>query len=334
MQQILKVGVIISVIILTGCAAGNNNQATTIRVGYFPNITHAQALVGLADGTFEEELSGVTIEPYTFNAGPAEIEALFAGQIDLAYIGPSPALNAYVQSNGQAIRIVSGSMSGGAALVVQPELAATYSAQGDSAFIGKTFASPQQGNTQDVALRTYFQNKGMLNQVTISPMANADQISLFAQKQLDGSWVPEPWVSRLVAEAGATVLVDERDLWPDGAFATTVIIVSTEFLENHPDIVKRWLQAHGKVTDWIIQNPTAAQALVNQQLDILTGSSLDATVLSSAWERLNLKVAPDKASIETMRSEAETLGFIDAAGLDFNQLYNFSVLSEITGQQY
>lgn len=325
---------IIALPILTGCTTTNDTSLNTIRVGYFPNITHAQPLVGLADGSFQTELGEATIETFTFNAGPAEIEALFAGQIDLAYIGPSPALNGFVQSEGDALKIIAGSMSGGASFVVQPELATAYRTDGDRALIGKTFASPQQGNTQDVSLRTYFQDKGLLEQVTISPMANADQISLFQQKQLDGSWVPEPWVSRLVSEAGGELLVDERDLWPNGSFATTVIIVSTDFLEQHPDLVKQWLTAHVAVTDWINAHPTEAQALVNTEIEKLTGAALDETVLANAWERLDPTYVPDQTSIDTFRGHAETLGFIQAAGLDFNQLYDFSLLSKITGQQY
>lgn len=315
--------------LLAGCIGSNqaDESLAVIRVGYFPNITHAQALVGLADGTFQQALGDITIEPYTFNAGPTEIEAMFAGQIDLAYIGPSPALNAFVQSEGEAIRIISGSMVGGAAFVVQPELAESYRTQGDNAFIGKTFASPQQGNTQDVVLRTYFQDKGLLEQVTISPMANADQLSLFSQKQLDGAWVPEPWVSRLVVEAGGEVLQEDSAV-------TTVIIVSTDFLEEQPTVVKQWLQGQRQVTDWIIANPAAAQTLVNAQLAELSGSPLATAVLATAWDRLSPTVTPDQAGIETMRTQAEALGFIDSTGLDFNQLYDFTLLSEITGQQY
>lgn len=317
----------VGLFLLSGCANTTANDNQVIRVGYFPNITHAQALVGLADGTFQQALGDITIEPYTFNAGPAAIEALFANQTDLAYIGPSPALNAYVQSEGEAIRIISGSMTGGAAFVVQPELAEVYQTQGDNAFIGKTFASPQQGNTQDVALRTYFQTKGILEQVKISPMANADQLSLFSQKQLDGAWVPEPWVSRLVAEAGGVVLQEDSAV-------TTVVIVSTDFLEQHPDVVRQWLQGQVQVTDWIIANPDAAQTLVNAQLAELSGSPLAATVLATAWARLSPTVTPDQAGIETMRTQAQALGFIDSTGLDFNQLYDFTILSDITGQQY
>lgn len=333
-RRLLLVSLLVILPVIGGCATTDNTGFNTIRVGYFPNITHAQPLVGLADGSFQTALGGTTIETFTFNAGPAEIEALFAGQIDLAYIGPSPALNGFVQSEGAALKIIAGSMSGGASFVVQPELAAAYRANGDSAFIGKTFASPQQGNTQDVSLRTYFQDKGLLEQVTISPMANADQISLFQQKQLDGAWVPEPWVSRLVSEAGGEVLVDERDLWPDGAFATTVIVVSKDFLEQHPEAVKQWLTAHVAVTDWINAHPTEAQTLVNTEIEKLTGAALDETVLANAWERLDPTYVPNQTSIDTFRGQAETLGFIQAAGLDFKQLYDFSLLSEITGQHY
>lgn len=331
-------GLFCSVIIVVGCTFTNSSvksdDLSTIRVGYFPNITHAQAMVGLADGTFQKELGNITIETYTFNAGPAEIEALFADQIDIAYIGPSPALNGFVQSSGEALRIVSGSMSGGAAFVVQPELAEAYRTQGDSALIGKTFASPQQGNTQDVSLRSYLADRGLLDQVTISPMANADQISLFAQDQLDGSWVPEPWVSRLVSEAGGEVLIDERDLWENGAFATTVVIVSTKFLEKHPAAVEAWLRGHVIVTDWIKQNPTAAQTIVNAEIEKLTGASLDAAVLTDAWGRLDPSYSPNKSSIETFRESAAALGFIETDNLDFSTLYDFTSLNQITGQQY
>ncbi len=344
MKKTLVLSSLLVVSLLAGCTANSTNTAQsnvdvvdtldTVRVGYFPNITHAQPLVGVADGTFQTELGDTKIETYTFNAGPAEIEALFAGQIDIAYIGPSPALNGYVQSEGSALKIVSGSMSGGAAFVVQPDLAAAFRANGASALTGKTFASPQQGNTQDVSLRNYLQEQGVLEQVTISPMANADQISLFQQKQLDGSWLPEPWASRLVAEAGGEILIDERDLWPDGNFATTVVIVRTDFLNEHPTIVKKWLTAHIAVTTWINDHPTEAQGLVNDEIERLTGSKLDTTVLANAWERLDPSYAPDQASIDTFREHAESLGFLDGNGLDFTGIYDFSLLSQVTGQQY
>lgn len=319
---------------MIGCGANSNEPITSVRIGYLSNITHAQALVGLADGTFQKELGDVHIEPTTFNAGPTIIEALFADEIDIAYIGPSPAINGFVQSQGEAIKIISGSMSGGASFVVQPEFAAAYKTNGDQALVGKTFSSPQQGNTQDVSLRVFLQDHGMLDQASVSPMANADQLTLFKQKQIDGSWAPEPWASRLVQEGGGELLIDERTLWPNNSFATTVVVVRTDFLDKHPEIVKQWLQGHVKVTAWIQEHPTEAQALANTQIEELTGSALSEDVLKSAWSRLDPTVTPDKASIETFREDAENLDFIQSAGLDFNSLYDFSILSSITGEQY
>lgn len=333
-----KIHLIITTILLVGFTAGctqnSNEPITSVRIGYLSNITHAQALVGLANGTFQKELGGVNIEPTTFNAGPTIIEALFADEIDIAYIGPSPAINGFVQSQGEALKIISGSMSGGASFIVQPELAAAYKADGDTALVGKTFSSPQQGNTQDVSLRVFLQDHGVLDQVSVSPMANADQLTLFKQKKIDGSWAPEPWASRLVQEGGGELLIDERTLWPDNSFATTVVIVRSDFLKEHPETVKKWLQGHVKVTTWIKEHPTEAQALANKQIEELTGSALSEDVLKSAWLRLDPSVSPDKTSIETFREHAENLDFIQSAGLDFNSLYDFSILSSITGEQY
>ncbi len=338
MYRYKKISLSICLILLggftTGCALNSDEPITSVRVGYMSNITHAQALVGLADNTFQNELGDIQIEPITFNAGPTIVEALFAEEIDIAYIGPSPALNGFVQSQGEALKIIGGSMSGGASFVVQPELAEAYKANGEQALIGKTFSSPQQGNTQDVSLRVFLQDHGILDQVSVSPMANADQLTLFKQKKIDGSWAPEPWASRLVQEGGGELLIDERTLWPNNSFATTVVIVRTDFLEEHPEIVKQWLQGHVKVTTWIQEHPTEAQTLANAQIEELTGSALSEDVLKSAWTRINPSVTPDKTSIETFREQAENLDFIQSAGLDFNSLYDFSLLSSITGEQY
>lgn len=328
------IGALCLIAVMVGCGRSSNGPITTLRVGYLPNITHAQPLIGLSDGSFQSELGDIGIEAHTFNAGPSVIEALFAEQIDIAYVGPSPAVNGFVQSEGQAIRIISGSMLNGAAFVVQPEVAELYRSKGDQAFVGNTFTSPQQGNTQDVSLRMYLKERNLLDQVTISPMANADQLTMFRQKQIQGSWAVEPWVSRLVQEGGGEILVDERTLWPDNSFATTVVIVRTEFLEEHPDIVEQWLKAHVNVTQWIQQNPENAQVLANEQIKQLTGSALAEDVLKSAWLRLEPSINPDKASIETFHQHADSLNYIQSTGLDFNSLYDFSILNRITGEQY
>jgi len=243
-----------------GVSALLHAQSVVIRVGAFPNITHSQAMIGKANGWFEKAMGpNVKIEWQSFNAGPSAIEALFAGAIDMTYVGPNPAINGYVRSNGEALRIIAGATSGGAALVVRGD--SGINAPQD--FHGKRVASPQQGNTQDVALRAWLKSNGLKTRdkggdVVVMPIANPDQLTLFLKKEIDAAWAPEPWASRLVHEAGGRILVDERNLWPNGQFLTTELIVSTKFLQSHPDLVKRWLKAHVELTEWINKNPSPA----------------------------------------------------------------------------
>ncbi len=213
---------------------------STLRLGYFPNVTHAPAIVGIENGILAEALgSGVVLEPHAFNAGPEVVEAIFNGALDASYIGPNPAINAFAQSDGQAIRIVSGTTSGGAALIVRDDITSP------DQLAGTVLATPQLGNTQDVALRAWLLEQGYETDlegggdVSITPQANADALNAFIAGDIDGAWVPEPWSTRMVEEGGGRVLVNEADLWPDGDFVTTHLIVATEFLEEHPDVVKR-----------------------------------------------------------------------------------------------
>src|SRR5437016_4683559 len=200
---------------------------TVIRVGAFPNITHPQAMVGKANGYFEKAMGpNVKIDWKSFNAGPSAIEALFAGAIDMTYVGPNPTISGYVRSQGEALRVVAGSASGGAALVVR----ADSGIHKPEDFHGKKIASPQLGNTQDVALRAWLKAHGMKSQdkggdVQVVPLANPDQLTLFLKKELDAAWAPEPWATRLIREGNGRLFLDERDLWPQGQFVTTHLIV-------------------------------------------------------------------------------------------------------------
>src|SRR5512133_4162958 len=218
----------------------------TLRIGYFPNINHAQAVIGLGNGDFEKELgNNVTVQTFVFNAGPSAIEALLAKKLDVTYVGSNPAINGYVVSEGD-LKIVSGATSGGASFVIRND--AKINSVKDLG--GKKFASPQLGNTQDVALRKYLQDNGFKTienggNITIIPAANADILTLFLKKEIDGAWVPEPWATRLVKEANGKIFVDERNLWPpDGKFVTANIIVRTDYLKNNPDVIKKLLAAH------------------------------------------------------------------------------------------
>jgi NitT/TauT family transport system substrate-binding protein len=305
-----------------------------MRVGYFPNITHSQALIGLARGDFQQALGdAVTIEATSFNAGPSVIEALFAGQIDLAYIGPNPAINGYVQSKGEALRIVAGATSAGAALVVRP--AANIQSAADLA--GKRLSTPQLGNTQDVALRNYLIANGLNStenggNVAVIPTQNPQILDLFKQGQIDGAWVPEPWASRLVVEGGGEVFLDERDLWPNGDFVTAHIIVSTSFLQAHPDLVQAWLEAHVAITEWELANPGEAQALLNAEIEKLTGKKLAADVLAAAWERMRPTWDPIASSLFAAADAAFAAGFLKEKP-DLAGIYDLKLLNEVLKQR-
>jgi NitT/TauT family transport system substrate-binding protein len=316
---------------LAGCSkpGGQEPQSTTrdvIRVGYFPNLTHAQALAGLARGDFATALGpGVTIESTVFNAGPSVIEAMFANRIDLAYIGPNPAINGYVQSNGEALRIVAGATSGGASMVVRIRTAADLD--------GRRLATPQLGNTQDVALRAYLARHGLRarengGKVDVIPTPNAQIVDLVRTKQIDGAWVPEPWASRLVVETGCRVLVDERELWPNGDFVTAHIIVRTEYLERHPDIVRRWIEAHVAVTQWMAVNPAEAQRVVNAEIEKLTGKPLSGEVISLAWSRMRPTWDPMAPSLFECANAAHAAGFLRERP-QLNGIYDLALLNQV-----
>lgn len=304
---------------------------TTLRLAYFPNITHAQALVGVQNGAFQQELGDhVTLETKTFNAGPSEIEALFAGAIDIGYIGPSPAINGYVKSNGEALRVIAGATSGGVVLVVRPEANIKTAAD----FAGKKIATPELGNTQDVAARYYLLQNNLKpgdkgGSVQVLPTKNADTLTLFAKKDLDAAWVPEPWGARLVKEAGGEIFLDERDLWPDRRFVITNIIVSKKFLDAHPDLVEKFLAAHVKVTDWIQQNPAAAKQIVNDEIKRLTNAALKPEILDDAWTRLDFTYAPLSSSLLTSADHAFELGFLGKTKPDLSQLYDLAPLNRV-----
>lgn len=293
-------------VMMAGCASasadpgGSGEPATELRLGYFANVTHAPALVGLEEGLFEEALGDVDVTTQVFNAGPAAIEALSAGAIDATYIGPNPSINTFIQSGGESARIVAGAATGGAALVVREGI-------DDAADLeGTTLATPQLGNTQDVSLRTWLADQGFETDtsgggdVQITPTDNAQTLTLFQQGELDGAWLPEPWVSRLIEDAGAHVLVDEAELWEDGAFPTTVLLVRAEFLDQHPDAVADLLEGHRAAVQWISANPEDAPAVINGAIEAETGKPLADAVIARALEHVTFSVDPHAETFETL----------------------------------
>lgn len=306
-------------------------QQVMIRVGAFPNITHPQAMIGKANGWFEKEMGPqVKIDWKTFNAGPSAIEAMFAGALDMTYIGPNPAINGYVRSNGEALRTVAGATSGGAALVVRQD--AGISRVED--FHGKRIASPQMGNTQDVALRAWLIANGMKTadkggDVQVIPVANPDQLTLFLKKQLDAAWAPEPWASRLVHEANGRIFLDERELWPKGQFVTAQLVVNTKFLNEHPDLVKTWLRAHVELTDWINGHLPEAKKLLNAQIQRETGKALPGDVLDEAFGRLAVTYDPLRTAFLKAARSAFDAGFLGRQMPDLSSMYDLKLLNEV-----
>lgn len=276
----------------TTSSTNQSSGSTTIHLAYFPNLTHAVALVGVARGTFQKALGSNHLDTKTFNAGPDLINALLAGSIDIGFVGPNPAINGYITSHG-GLRIISGASSGGASLIVRPD-ANINSAQDLN---GKKLSDPQSGGTQDISLRHYLQGNGLKTTdqggtIQIIPTDNSTILTEFKQGQIDGAWVPEPYASRLVVEGHGQVFVDERTLWPNHKFVTTNIIVRKNFLDQHPDIVKEFLQADVETVQYIQSNPDDAKKLINSQLQTLTGKPLSSAVLDQALKNVDLTYDP------------------------------------------
>jgi len=323
--------------VLTGLVFGlitvaqAQGNSTVIRVGAFPNVTHPQAMIGKANGWFEKAMGPqVKIEWKSFNAGPSAIEALFADAIDMTYGGPNPAINGHVRSNGEALRIVAGATSGGAALVVRKDAGIEKVED----FHGKRVASPQVGNTQDVALRAWLRAHGFKTHdkggdVQIIPVANPDQLTLFLKRELDAAWAPEPWASRLVHEANGRVFLDERELWPDRQFVAAQLIVRSKFLKAHLELVKNWIRAHVELTDWINEHPQEAKAILNSQIQKETGKALSPEVLEEAWGRLQVTYDPLRASLLKTAQSAFDAGFLGRKMPDLSGIYDLTLLNQV-----
>jgi NitT/TauT family transport system substrate-binding protein len=316
-------------------AARAQAQTETLRVGHFPNLTHAQAVIahGLSrtgNGWFEQRLGPqVQLQWFLYNAGPAAMEAIFARSIDIAYVGPSPALNAHLKSRGAEIRIVAGACSGGAALVVQPD----GRIKSDADFRGKRIATPQLGNTQDVAARAWLMSKGLRitlagGDAVVLPTPNPDQLTLFRKGELDAVWTVEPWVSRLVLEAGGRVYLEERDLWPGGRYVTTHLVSSVKLLREKPALLKKFIAAHVELTEWINHNPAEAKRIFNEEIRAETGRSLSEAVLDSAWRRLEFTHDPVSASLLKSAEDAYRVGFLKQKP-ELSRIYQLQLLNEV-----
>lgn len=309
-------------------AGGKKLSADTVKIGYFPNLTHATALVGIQEGIIAKELGATEVKPSTFNAGPSEIEALNAGSIDIGFIGPSPSINGFTKSKGKSLRIIGGSASGGVKLVVNPEKIKTL-----DDLKGKKIATPQLGNTQDVAFLNWVSEKGwkvdaQSGKGDVSVVRTDNKVTPDAYKSgsIDGAWAPEPTASKLVAQ-GAKVLLDESTLWPDNKFVITNIIVSQKFLDQHPDVVEAVLRGSVNTNKWINANPDEAKASANAALKTLSGKELPADVIDPAWKSIQFTDDPLAATLDAEAQHAVKAGLLDEP--DLTGIYDLKPLNKI-----
>ncbi|MBT2382359.1 aliphatic sulfonate ABC transporter substrate-binding protein [Streptomyces sp. ISL-11] len=309
-------------------AEGRKLSAGTVRIGYFPNITHATPLVGDQEGLIQKELGGTKLRSTTFNAGPSEIEALNAGSIDIGWIGPSPAINGYVKSKGKSLRIISGSASGGVRLVVDPRKISSL-----DDVKGKRIATPQKGNTQDVAFLNWVADKGW----KVDPRTGKGDVSVvrtdnkvipdaFKAGSVDGAWVPEPTASKLVSQGGK-VLLDEAALWPDKKFVITNVIVSRKFLAEHRDVVEAVLRGSVRTNAWIKAEPEKAKASANAALKKLSGTALPAEVLDPAWRAIEVTDDPLAKTLEAQAAHAVRAGLLEKP--DLSGVYDLTALNKV-----
>ncbi len=314
-----------------------SQEPIKLRIGHFPNVTHAQGVIahGLSragKGWFEERLGPkVAVEWYVYNAGPSAMEALLADAIDLSYVGPNPAINAHIKSGGDEVRIVAGACSGGAALVVQPD----GRIKADADFKGKRIGTPQLGNTQDVAARAWLKALGLKITQTggdaqVLPTANPDQLTLFQKGDLDAVWTVEPWVSRLELEAKGQVYLEEKTLWKatGGKYVTTHVASSAGFLEEQPELLRKFIAAHVELTQWIQSHPDEAKKLLNAELQAETTKALAPEILDRAWERLEITHDPVRASLLKSAEDAHTAGFLKDKP-DLSRIYELGILNAV-----
>jgi NitT/TauT family transport system substrate-binding protein len=326
----LAVGALVATLGVSAC--GGDTQASVaapsvVRVGYFPNITHATAIVADKEGFFAKYLGRTRLAVSTFNAGPDAIEALKSGALDATYVGPGPATTAYINSAGQALTVVAGAATGGTSLVVDPSIKSAADLR------DKKVSTPQLGNTQDIALRYWLKQNGLKTDlqgggdVNVLPQANAQIVSAFKQKLIAGAWVPEPYATQLV-QAGGKVLVDERDLWPGKKFAITVLAVRTDFLKAHPQTVKALLSGDLDASDFIAKDPAKAQKDVGDLIAKISGKPLKPAVTTAAWKQLTFTVDPVPSSLLTGAQHAYQVGVLKTEP-KLNGLLDLTLLNQL-----
>lgn len=304
-----------------------NSDETThenkIRVAYFPNINHAVPIIGMEKGIFQDQIGNNTvIESRLFDAGPQVIESIFAGSIDIAYVGPGPAINGFLKSENHNVKILSGAASGGASLIVHPNSKINSVAD----FGGKRIAAPQIGNTQDISLRNYLSENGLKpaekgGSVIVLNIPNPDIYTLFAKGDIDAAWVPEPTATILVQQLNGTRLFNEEELWPDNRFASVLLIAREEYVNQNPEVINKWLEAHQQTVDWINSNPEQTRVIFIQFMKKETGKSLSDKLVDESLSNLEITSDPIVSSIHTFAKRADSLGYLGRHGYSLDGIF-------------
>jgi NitT/TauT family transport system substrate-binding protein len=338
-RQYLAVVALISALAMAaaGCSSSakasssSSSSSFTLHLGYFANVTHAPAIAAVQDGTFASKLGpNVKLSLSTYNAGSDVVTAILSGALDASFVGPNPAINAFQKTN-KGIRIVSGVASGGAFLVVKPSINSAADLK------GKKIATPQLGNTQDVALRTWLASNGLKTDtsgggdVHITPQDNSTTLTAFESGDIDGAWVPEPWATRLVKEGGGKILVNEASLWPKGQFVTTNLIVTTKLLTDHPDVVQHLIEAVADEINSFKTDPAKAQAAVNAGIKAVTGKALKPDVIAASFKNITFTLDPIASSLHTDAQRGKSLGFLSSD--DITGIYDLSKLNAVLQAQ-
>ena len=311
-----------------------NTHENKIRVAYFPNINHAIPIIGMEKGTFENQIGNNTvIEPILFDAGPQVIESIFAGSIDIAYVGPGPAINGFLKSENHNVKILSGAASGGASFIVHPNSKIESVAD----FEGKRIAAPQIGNTQDISLRNYLSENGLKpaekgGSVIVLNISNPDIYTLFAKGDIDAAWVPEPTATILVQQLDGKRLFNEEELWPDNRFASVLLIAREEYVKQNPDVINKWLEAHQQTVNWINSNPEQTRIIFIQFMKKETGKSLPDKLIDESLSNLEITFDPIVSSIHTFAKRADSLGYLGRHGYSLDGIF-FDITSNSQSQE-
>ncbi len=321
------IGIGVSIIVIAAAIGLNNissdNTNDKIRVAFFPSISHVVPIVGIENDIFQENLTQQKIiEPKIFDSGPQVIESLFSNSIDLAYVGPGPVINGFLKSDGRDLKILAGAANGGASFIIQKN----SGLDSIDNFHGKRIASPQISNTQDVSLRHYLSTNGLNpvekgGTVFVLNISNPDIYTLFAKGEIDGAWVPEPWATILVEELDGIRLFNENQFWPEKQFSSVLLIGRTDFIDNNPEIVSKWIESNDKTVQWINSNPDKAKMIYNQFMQDYMGKTFSKKIIDESFSNLEITSIPIENSVITFAERADLLGYLGRSGYSLDGLF-------------